>query len=54
MLNKQSATCVCDDQLVLDGNTDIYQDGFHINEWINMIDAFIRPTATHLEAELVL
>jgi len=54
MLNKQSATCVCDDQLVLDGNTDIYQDGFHINEWIHMIDAFIRPTATHLEAELVL
>ena len=56
MLNKQSTTCVCNVQLVLDGNTDIYKDGFHINEWIHMIDDFIQPTSRHieLEAELVL
>ena len=54
MLNKKLATCVCDEQLVLDGNTDIYQDGFHINEWISRIDAFIQPTTRHLEVEIVL
>ena len=42
MLDKNSPTCICNEQLLLDGNTNIYKDGFHINEWINIIDAFVQ------------
>lgn len=42
MLNKDSVDCVCDNQLVLDGNIDIYENKKQIKEWIDQIDSFIR------------
>jgi deoxyadenosine/deoxycytidine kinase len=40
MLNKENPECVCLDQLVLDGNIDIYENKNQVNEWINEIDKF--------------
>lgn len=42
MLNKNSADCVCLDQLVLDGNIDIYENKKQIEEWIDEIERFIK------------
>ena len=42
MLDKQNEECVCLDQLVLDGNVDIYENKNQVNEWINEIDKFAR------------
>jgi deoxyadenosine/deoxycytidine kinase len=42
MLDKQNLECVCLDQLILDGNVDIYENRNQINEWINEIDKFTR------------
>jgi deoxyadenosine/deoxycytidine kinase len=42
MLDKQNLECVCLDQLVLDGNVDIYENKNQVNEWINEIDKFTR------------
>jgi deoxyadenosine/deoxycytidine kinase len=41
MLNKESIDCVCNDQLVLDGNVDIYENKEQVKEWISQIDNFI-------------
>jgi len=42
MLDKQNLECVCLDQLILDGNVDIYENKNQVNEWINEIDKFTR------------
>ena len=42
MLNKNLEECVCLDQLVLDGNIDIYENKKQIEEWIDEIDKFTR------------
>jgi deoxyadenosine/deoxycytidine kinase len=42
MLNKNLEDCVCLDQLVLDGNIDIYQNKKQIEEWIDEIERFIK------------
>ena len=41
MLNKDTIDCVCNNQLVLDGNVDIYENKKQIKEWIDQIDNFI-------------
>jgi deoxyadenosine/deoxycytidine kinase len=41
MLNKDSIDCVCNDQLVLDGNNDIYKNENILEEWILTIQKFI-------------
>ena len=42
MLDKQNLECVCLDQLILDGNVDIYENENQVNEWINEIEKFTR------------
>jgi len=42
MLDKENQECVCFDQLILDGNIDIYENKNQVNEWINQIDKFTR------------
>ena len=42
MLDKENPECVCIDQLILDGNVDIYENKNQINEWINEIEKFTR------------
>ena len=42
MLDKYSKDCCCTDQLILDGNIDIYQKKTQIDDWIQEIDSFIR------------
>jgi hypothetical protein len=42
MLDKLSGECVCNDQLILDGNIDIYENEKQIEEWIREIDEFIK------------
>jgi len=41
MLDKTSMNCVCNDQLVLNGNTDIYENKTQLEEWITQIELFI-------------
>jgi len=41
MLDNTSSECVCKDQLVLDGNNNIYENEDVLNEWINSIEKFI-------------
>jgi deoxyadenosine/deoxycytidine kinase len=41
MLDKSSPDCVCNSQLVLDGNVDIYENDHILNEWISSIENFI-------------
>jgi deoxyadenosine/deoxycytidine kinase len=41
MLDKSATHCVCDEQLVLDGNIDIYENGKQVREWIDEIHTFI-------------
>jgi deoxycitidine kinase/deoxyguanosine kinase len=41
MLDKNTSDCVCESQLVLDGNIDIYENTAIINEWISNIEQFI-------------
>lgn len=41
MLNKNFKDCVCLDQLVLNGNNNIYKNENLLNEWIDMIEKFI-------------
>ena len=40
MLDKENHECVCLDQLILDGNVDIYENKNQVYEWINEIDKF--------------
>jgi deoxyadenosine/deoxycytidine kinase len=42
MLDKTCEECYCMDQLILDGNIDIYKNVTQIADWINEIDHFIR------------
>ena len=42
MLNKDYKDCVCHDQLILDGNIDIYENKNQVEEWISEIERFIR------------
>ena len=42
MLDKSAINCVCSDQLILDGNIDIYKNKKQIEEWITEIDKFIK------------
>ena len=42
MLDTSSGDCVCKDQLVLDGNIDIYENTSQIDLWIQQIDKFIK------------
>jgi deoxyadenosine/deoxycytidine kinase len=42
MLDKFSNDCVCKDQLILDGNIDIYENEKQLEEWIREIDGFIK------------
>jgi deoxyadenosine/deoxycytidine kinase len=42
MLDTSANHCVCQDQLVLDGNIDIYENEKQLNEWINDIHKFIK------------
>jgi deoxyadenosine/deoxycytidine kinase len=41
MLNKDSIECVCNDQLVLNGNDDIYKNENILEVWIEQIEKFI-------------
>jgi deoxyadenosine/deoxycytidine kinase len=41
MLDVNSSECVCKDQLVLDGNNDIYENKDILYEWINCIESFL-------------
>lgn len=42
MLDKLSDECVCNDQLILDGNIDIYENEQQVEEWIGEINKFIQ------------
>lgn len=42
MLDKQNLECVCLEQLILDGNVDIYENKNQVTEWINEIDKFTK------------
>lgn len=41
MLNKSSPECVCDMQVILDGNNNIYENEGILSEWIHSIENFI-------------
>jgi deoxyadenosine/deoxycytidine kinase len=41
MLDKSCSECVCNEQLVLDGNNNIYENEDILKEWINSIEKFI-------------
>lgn len=41
MLDKSSNDCVCNSQLVLDGNYDIYKNNSILEDWISSIQKFI-------------
>ena len=42
MLDVNLVDCVCHDQLILDGNVDIYENADQLVKWINEIEGFIR------------
>jgi deoxyadenosine/deoxycytidine kinase len=41
MLDKSSNECVCNDQLILDGNIDIYENKCDLEAWLREINNFI-------------
>ena len=41
MLDVNSEECVCKEQLVLNGNIDMYENNEQINEWVEQINTFI-------------
>ena len=41
MLDKSTSTCVCNEQLILDGNIDIYENKTQVDEWIQEIERYI-------------
>jgi deoxyadenosine/deoxycytidine kinase len=41
MLDKTKDTCVCRDQIVLDGNIDIFQNEEHLDDWLKKIDTLL-------------
>ena len=42
MLDTKSKECICNDQLILDGNNDIYKNKNQLEEWIDTIDKYIK------------
>jgi deoxyadenosine/deoxycytidine kinase len=42
MLDVNLDDCVCNEQLILDGNVDIYENNDQLEKWINEIEGFIR------------
>jgi deoxyadenosine/deoxycytidine kinase len=44
MLNTSSPSCVCNNQLILDGNIDIHENENQQAEWIKRIDTFIHSS----------
>jgi deoxyadenosine/deoxycytidine kinase len=42
MLDKTMVDCVCNDQLILNGNIDIFENNQQLNIWINEFDKFIK------------
>jgi len=42
MLNTSSPSCVCDNQLILDGNIDIYENLNQLEKWISEINEYIK------------
>ncbi len=41
MLDIKSSDCVCNNQLVLNGNIDIYENNYELNNWISSIEEFL-------------
>ena len=41
MLDNNTVDCICKDQLVLNGNNDIYENETILHEWIQSIESFI-------------
>ena len=41
MLDKTTDNCDCDEQLILDGNIDIYENKTQLDEWIQEIEQYI-------------
>jgi deoxyadenosine/deoxycytidine kinase len=41
MLDVSLPDCICNEQLVLDGNIDIYENTEKLNEWIHQIEQFL-------------
>jgi deoxyguanosine kinase len=41
MLDKTIESCVCNEQLILDGNIDIYENKTQVDEWIQEIEQYI-------------
>jgi deoxyadenosine/deoxycytidine kinase len=41
MLDKTTDSCVCDEQLILDGNIDIYENKTQVDKWIQEIEQYI-------------
>lgn len=41
MLDKSIDSCVCNEQLILDGNIDIYENKTQVDEWIQEIEQYI-------------
>ena len=42
MLDMSSSECICNNQIVLDGNIDIYENKKQLENWISDIDKFIK------------
>lgn len=42
MLDTSYPDCICQEQLILDGNVDIYENQNQLKEWISDIDRFIK------------
>jgi deoxyadenosine/deoxycytidine kinase len=41
MLDKSTNSCVCNEQLILDGNIDIYENKTQVKKWIQEIEQYI-------------
>ena len=41
MLDKSASNCVCNEQLILDGNIDIYENKTQVDNWIQEIEQYI-------------
>jgi len=47
MLNTSLPECVCNEQLLLNGDNDIYENKNILDEWITEIDAFIHNNVNY-------
>jgi thymidine kinase len=48
MLDKNNTECICLDQLILNGNIDIYDNSLELTNWIKQVDTFIHSTQINL------